>query len=95
MLATHLPDDFSARSGSLGLASSAFIGRINPSQAERFLVSLGIPVEESRAHAKQIGRLPQHTFYAVSGAGGANLFPVEVRLPPAWLADWEEYGAAR
>jgi hypothetical protein len=95
MLATHLPEDLSANAGALGLASMAFVGRMGPVQAEKFLHGLGIPAEEAETHAETISRLPPHTFYAIPAGGRGSMFAVRIRLPPKWLEIWKKLGAAR
>lgn len=95
MLATHLPEDLNAGTGALGLASMAFVGRMGPVQAERFLQSLGIPGEQASDHAKAIARLAPHSFYAVPAGGRGSLFGLRVRLPSRWLAWWQQMDSAR
>ena len=95
MLATHLPEDLAGSSTSLAMASTAFLGRLGPGQAEAFLTGLGIQADEASKHAERIARLPQYIFYAVPGGGRGSMFPFRVRLPPSWLRRWGILGAAR
>lgn len=94
-LATHLPGDINENSSSLGLASSAFAGRLPPRQAEDFLVHFGVPADAAGRHAERIARLPPHNFYAIPAAGRGSLFGFQARIPPEWLAFWARSGAAR
>jgi type IV secretory pathway VirB4 component len=95
MLSTHLPADLARQAASLGLAATAFVGRLPQEEAFTFFRALGVPEGESRQRAEQAGRLPPHTFLAAPAGGRGALFPVQVILPTAWLEFWKALGAAR
>jgi hypothetical protein len=95
MLSTHLPADLSRQAAALGLAASAFVGRLPQEEALAFFRSLGVPEGESRKRAEQVGRLPPHVFLAAPAAGRGALFPLQVVLPGAWLDFWKALGAAK
>ena len=94
-LTTHLPGDLVQRSTSLGLASTAFIGRLGPEEAYGFFRSLGAAEGEARSRAEQVARLPPRVFLAAPAGGRGAAFPVQVTIPASWLALWEQLGAAR
>jgi hypothetical protein len=95
MLSTHLPGDLARQAASLGLAATAFVGRLPPEEAFTFFRALGVPEHESRQRAEQTGRLPPHTFLAAPAGGRGALFPLQVVLPTAWLEFWKALGAAK
>jgi hypothetical protein len=103
MLSTHLPGDLARQASpersrgaaSLGLAATAFVGRLPPEEAFAFFRSLGVPEGESGRRAEQAGRLPPHTFLAAPAGGRGALFPLQVVLPSAWLEFWKALGSAR
>jgi hypothetical protein len=92
-LITHLPADLMKNPTSLGLASTAFIGRLGPDEAFAFYRSLGIPEHEARANAETTSRLPPRVFLAAPSGGRGALFPVHVLIPPAWIQFWKQLGA--
>ena len=95
MLSTHLPGDLVRQAASLGLASTAFVGRLPQEEAFAFFRALGVSEGESRKRSEQVGRLPPHAFLAAPAAGRGALFPVQVILPAAWLEFWKALGAAK
>ena len=92
-LVTHLPGDLAKNQTSLSMASTAFIGRISPDEAQLFFRSLGIPEGEAIANAQRVSRLPPRVFLAAPSGGRGALFPVAVTIPPAWLDFWKKLGA--
>ena len=92
-LITHLPADLMKNPTSLGLASTAFIGRLGPDEAFAFYRSLGIPENEARANAEITSRLPPRVFLAAPSGGRGALFPVHILIPPAWIQFWKQLGA--
>jgi hypothetical protein len=94
-LTTHLPGDLARGSTSLGLAATAFLGRLGPEEAFTFFRSLGVSEGEARVSAEQVSRLAPHHFLAAPAGGRGAAFPVQVKIPPSWLALWERLGAAR
>jgi hypothetical protein len=88
-LTTHLPGDLLAHSTSLGMASTAFIGRMGPDEAYTFFRSLGVSETEARQAAERVSRLPPRFFLAAPAGGRGALFPVLVTIPPVWLDFWE------
>jgi len=95
MLSTHLPGDLARQAASLGLAATAFVGRLPLEEAYAFFRALGVPEAESRGRAEQAGRLPPHVFLAAPAGGRGALFPLQVILPASWLEMWKALGAAR
>lgn len=95
MLTTHLPGDLAQGSTSLGLAATAFIGRLGPEEAFGFFRSLGVSAGEAKKSAEKVAQLPPYHFLAAPAGGRGAAFPVRVALPPTWLALWERLGAAR
>ena len=94
-LSTHLPGDLVRRSTSLGLASTAFIGRLGPEEAYGFFRSLGAAEGEARSRAEQVARLPPRVFLAAPAGGRGAAFPVQVTIPaPGWRSgsSWERRG---
>jgi len=94
-LITHLPADLARNPTSLGLASTAFIGRLGPEEAFGFFRSLGVGEGEARQNAETVARLPPRCFLAAPSGGRGALFPVQVTIPDTWLALWQKMGAAR
>lgn len=92
-LVTHLPGDLAKNQTSLSMASTAFIGRMSPDEAQLFFRSLGIPEGEAIANAQRVSRLPPRVFLAAPSGGRGALFPVAVTIPPAWLDFWKKLGA--
>lgn len=92
-LVTHLPSDLAKNQTSLSMASTAFIGRMSPDDAQIFFKSLGVSDSESAANAKRVAQLPPHVFLAAPSGGRGALFPVTVTIPPAWLEFWKSLGA--
>jgi len=92
-LITHLPADLMKNPTSLGLASTAFIGRLGPDEAFAFYRSLGVPEGEARKNAETTSRLPPRVFLAAPSAGRGALFPVLVSIPPPWIQFWKQLGA--
>lgn len=95
MLSTHLPGDLARQAASLGLASTAFVGRLPQEEAFAFFRALGVSEGEGRQRSEQVGRLPPHAFLAAPAGGRGALFPLQVILPAAWLEFWKALGAAR
>jgi type IV secretory pathway VirB4 component len=95
ILTTHLPGDLARGASSLGLAATAFIGRLGPDEAYSFFRSLGLGEGEAQKGAERVSRLPPRVFLAAPAGGRGTAFPVHVRIPPAWLALWGRLGAAR
>ena len=94
-LITHLPADLARNPTSLGLASTAFIGRLGPEEAFGFFRSLGVGEGEARQNAETVARLPPRVFLAAPSGGRGALFPIQVTIPDTWLALWQKMGAAR
>jgi len=92
---THLPADLARNAGSLGMASTAFIGRLGPEEAYHFFRSMGVPDADSRRNAETVSRLPPRTFLAAPAGGRGSLFPINVTIPRDWLELWGSFGAAR
>lgn len=92
-LVTHLPSDLAKNQTSLSMASTAFIGRMSPDDAQVFFRSLGVSDGEAAANAKRVAQLPPHVFLAAPAGGRGALFPVTVTIPPAWLEFWKSLGA--
>jgi hypothetical protein len=92
-LVTHLPGDLAKNQTSLSMASTAFIGRMSPDEAQMFFRSLGVPESEAIANAERVSRLPPRVFLAAPSGGRGALFPVAVTLPPEWLDFWKRLGA--
>ena len=92
-LVTHLPGDLAKNQTSLSMASTAFIGRMGPDDAQVFFRSLGVSDGEAAANAKRVAQLPPHVFLAAPAGGRGALFPVTVTIPPAWLEFWKSLGA--
>jgi len=92
-LVTHLPSDLAKNQTSLSMASTAFIGRMSPDDAQLFFRSMGVPDNEAAANAKRVSQLPPHVFLAAPSGGRGALFPVTVTIPPAWLEFWKSLGA--
>lgn len=92
-LITHLPADLMRNPTSLGLASTAFIGRLGPEEAFAFFRSLGVPEGEARRNAEMVSRLPPRTFLAAPAGGRGALFPVTVDVPLVWMEFWKSLGA--
>jgi hypothetical protein len=92
-LITHLPADLMKNPTSLSLASTAFIGRLDPDEAFAFYRSLGVPESEARKNAETTSRLPPRVFLAAPSAGRGALFPVQVSIPPTWIQFWKQLGA--
>jgi type IV secretory pathway VirB4 component len=92
-LVTHLPGDLAKNQTSLSMASTAFIGRMSPDEAQLFFRSLGVPEGEAIANAQRVSRLPPRVFLAAPSGGRGALFPVSVTIPPAWLDFWKKLGA--
>ncbi len=95
MLSTYLPGDLAHQAASLGLAATAFVGRLPQEEAYTFFRALGVPEGESRQRAEQAGRLPPYAFLAAPAGGRGALFPMQVILPASWLDFWKALGAAR
>jgi type IV secretory pathway VirB4 component len=95
MLSTHLPGDLARQAASLGLAATAFVGRLPLEEAFAFFRALGVPEGESRGRAEQASRLPPHIFLAAPAGRRGALFPLQVVLPASWLELWKALGAAR
>lgn len=93
-LVTHLPGDLAKNQTSLSMASTAFIGRMGPDDAQAFFRSMGISDSEAATNAKRVAQLPPHVFLAAPSGGRGALFPVTVTIPPAWLDFWKKLGAA-
>lgn len=85
VLATHIPEDL-ARGRAFGLAATAFLGRLPPEEARAFLERAGVPPSEAERLAAHVGRLQRPAFLALPSAGREAAFPVEVVVPPGWLA---------
>jgi DNA helicase HerA-like ATPase len=94
-LSTHLPADLLRSTTSLCLASTAFIGRMGPDEADAFFRSMGISESESRRNSELVSQLPPRVFLAVPAGERGALFPVQVTIPPIWLTFWRNLGAAR
>lgn len=92
-LVTHLPSDLAKNQTSLSMASTAFIGRMSPDDAQIFFRSLGVSDGEAAANAKRVAQLPPHVFLAAPSGGRGALFPVTVTIPPAWLEFWKSLDA--
>jgi hypothetical protein len=92
-LVTHLPSDLAKNQTSLSMASTAFIGRMSPDDAQLFFRSMGVSDNEAAANAKRVSQLPPHVFLAAPSGGRGALFPVTVTIPPAWLEFWKSLGA--
>lgn len=93
-LITHLPQDLMKSPTSLGMASTAFIGRLGPDEAFGFFRSLGVTEAEARQNAEQVSRLPPRVFTAAPSGGRGALFPVLVTVPSIWLEFWGQIGAS-
>jgi len=95
VLVTHLPEDISQRATSLGMASTAFVGRMGEDDAYTLFRTMGMSEKSAHAHAQDVARLPPGVFLVVPSGGRSSVFPVETMLPPAWLKYWEALGAAK
>lgn len=84
VLATHLPEDL-AKGRAFGLGASAFLGRLPAESAAAFLRAAGLSEGRAAALGEEIARLVRPVFLALPPDREAA-FPVEVRVPPAWLA---------
>jgi hypothetical protein len=90
-MATHLPSDFMEEGTSLNLATTTFIGRMNPKEANPFLLAMGIPPSDAEKFADQITNLEPHVFMAVPAGNTATPFRVRVIIPPTWLQMFDRY----
>lgn len=95
VLVTHLPEDLSRQATSLGMASTAFVGRMGVDDAHRLFRTMGISESDARAHAQSVAQLPPGTFLVVPAGGRSALFPLSTALPPEWLEFWKRLGATR
>ncbi|RMD58685.1 hypothetical protein D6833_12630, partial [Candidatus Parcubacteria bacterium] len=94
-LTTHLPADVASSSTSLGMASTAMIGRMDPESAFLFFRSIGVSEHDARLNAERVSKLPPYVFLAAPAGGRSALFPVRVTIPPLWLEFWKSTGAAK